>query len=165
MILTERKTSAKGLETAALQVSLYHYALERLISRDKQFPWEALWECCNLDPYSALPTDTLQWIEERTRERSELSALCRARTLKDLVSILDETIREFTPADTTIQQRIATPVNRYSTAFLNRARNTQFHFVHYDLNRLDSSLRTALDFWQSRRFPSGPLTNRTRVCG
>jgi len=164
MVLTEEKTNA-DVETAALQVSLYHYALEKLISRGKLFPWETLWRCCNLDPDLALPNEMLHWITGRTRERSELSALCRARTLKDLSSILEETIRELVPADTTIQQWIATPANRTSTANFNRARNTQFHHVQYDSQRIDSSLQTALDFWQARKRPSGPLTKRARVCG
>ena len=164
MILTESKTNA-DLETAVLQVSLYHYALEKLISGDKLFPWEALWQCCNLDPDVPLTDATLHWIAERTQERSELSALRRAKTLKDLASILGETIHKLVPADITIQQRIATPANRTSAGILNRARNTQFRHVEYDSQKVDSSLQTALDFWQARRCPSGPLTNRTRVCG
>ena len=164
MTLTESKTNA-DLETAVLQVSLYHYALEKLISGDKLFPWEALWKCCNLDPDVPLTDATLYWIAERTQERSELSAICRARTLKDLASILGETIRKLVPADITIQQRIATPANRTSAGILNRARNTQFRHVEYDSQKVDSSLQTALDFWQARRCPSGPLTNRARVCG
>jgi len=164
MILTEKKTNA-DLETAVLQVSLYRYALEKLISGDKLFPWEALWRCCNLDPDLALPPETLHWIAERIRERSELSALCRARTLRDLASILGETIRELVPADITMQQWIATPTNGISAATLNRARNTQFTHLQYDSQKVDFSLQTALDFWQARRRPSGPLTNRARVCG
>ena len=164
MILTEKKTNT-DIETAALQVSLYRYALEKLISGDKLFPWEALWQCCNLDPDLALPNETLYWIAERIRERSELSALSRARTLRDLASILGETIRELVPADITIKQWIATPANRTSAATLNRARNTQFRHVRYDSQIIDSSLQTALDFWQARRRPSGPLTNKARVCG
>lgn len=162
--LTEKKTNANDLETATLQVSLYRYALEKLISRDRFFPWEALWRCCNLDPDLALPNETLQWITERTRERPGLSALCRVKTLKDLASILDKMIRELVPADTKFQQLIATPANRTSTATLNRARNAEFRYVQYDSQRVDSSLQTALDFWQSRRLPSGPLTNGARVC-
>ena len=145
MILTENKTNA-DLETAVLQVSLYHYALEKLISRDKLSPWEALWRSCNLDPDLALPDATLHWIAERTRERPELSALCCAKTLKDLTSILGETIRELVPADITIQQCIATPANRTPAANLNRARNAQFRHVQYDPHKVDSSLQTALDF-------------------
>ncbi len=159
LILTENKTNAV-LETAVLQVSLYHYALEKLISGDRLFPWEDLWR-----PDLALTNATLDWIVERTRERPELSALCRAKTLKDLTSILGETIRKLVPADTTIQQWIATPANRTSAAVLNRARNTQFRHVQYDSHKVDSSLQTALDFWQARRCPSGPLTNKARVCG
>ena len=164
IILTEHKTNA-DLETAVLQVSLYHYALEKLISRDKLFPWEALWRCCNLDPDLALTNATLYWIEERTRERPEISALRRAKTLKDLASILGETIRKLVPTDITIQQQIATPANRTSAGVLNRARNTQFRHVEYDSQKVDTSFQTALDFWQARRCPSGPLTNRARVCG
>jgi hypothetical protein len=164
MILTERKTNG-DLETAALQVSFYHYALEKLISGDELFPWEALWRCCNLDPDLALPNETLHWIAERTRERPELGAIRHARTLKDLASILDETIRELVPADTTIQQWIATPANRTSAAIFNRAHKTQFHYVQYDPQMVDSSLQTALNFWQSRKLPSGPLADGDRICG
>jgi hypothetical protein len=164
MILTERKTNG-DLETAALQVSFYHYALEKLISGDELFPWEALWRCCNLDPDLALPNETLHWIAERTRERPELGALRRAGTLKGLASILDETIHELVPADTTIQQWIATPANRTSAAIFNRARDTQFRLVQYDWQWIGSSLQTALDFWQARKRASGPLTNRARICG
>jgi hypothetical protein len=164
MILTEKKTNA-DLETAALQISLYHYALEKLISGGTLFPWETLWRCCNLDSDLALPSETLHWIAERIRERPELCALYSARTLRDLTSILGETIRELVPADNMIQQWIATPANRTSAAILNRARNTQFRDVQYDSQKVDASLQTALDFWQARRRPSGPLANRARVCG